>query len=238
MKKVIIFTLILVLALATVGCGQTNDQDETTQVADTGSDLFRFTIGTAGTAGSLYPMGVAMAQTITDHVDGLAATGEATAASIENLRNLHEGNMGMGISQTEVASFAYYGIGDYEGNAYTDIRAMFSTLYSYLQAFTLEGNGIETIADLEGKTVGVGNAGSGGEMAVRALLNVYGMTYDDINEQFMSEADAVAAIKDGKIDAFIATHPINSAPLQELRITSYNVCYTKLLRTTAKKDFN
>lgn len=220
MKKLFVMVLVLALVLSFAACSKPAQNDEGSQPQEQEqadqAEIFRFTIGTAGTAGSLYPMGVSMGQTITDHVEGLAATGESTAASIENLRNLHEGNMGMGISSTEVASFAYYGMGDYEGNAYTDIRAMFSTLYSYLQAFTLEGSDIDSIEGLAGKTVGVGKAGSGGEMAARALLNVYGMTYDDINEQFMSESDAVAALKDGKIDAFIATHPIGSAPLREL----------------------
>lgn len=184
-------------------------------VSNSGTPL-RITIGTAGTAGALYPMGVAMAETITKHVDGISATGESTAASIENLRNLHEGSMALGISQTEVASFAYYGQGDYEGTAYTDIRALYSTIYNYLQVFTRKDSGINSIADLKGKTVSVGSAGSGGEMAARALLSVYGLDYTSINAQFMGEADGATALKDGKIDAIIATHPLASAALTEM----------------------
>ena len=180
------------------------------------TDNLRITIGTAGTAGALYPMGVAMAETITNHVDGISATGESTAASIENLRNLHEGKMAMGISMSEVCAYAYKGIGDYEGNAYTDIRAMFATINNYLQVFTLKDSGINSIADMEGKTVSMGSAGSGGEMAGRALLSVYGLDYTKINAQFMGESDGATALKDGKIDAMIATHPLNSAALTEL----------------------
>lgn len=178
------------------------------------------TIGTAGTSGALYPMGVAMAQTITDHIEGLNATGEATTASIQNLRDLHQGNTELAISQTEVASFAYYGQNDYEGMAFTDIRALYSTIYNYLQVFTLEGSGIESIADLKGKIVSMGSAGSGGEMAARAMLSAYGLSYDDLNAQFMGESDGVTALKDGKIDALVATHPINSAALAELAATA------------------
>lgn len=180
------------------------------------TETLRITIGTAGTSGALYPMGVAMAETITKHVDGITATGEATAASIENLRNLHEGKMGMAISQTEVASFAYNGTGAYEGNAYTDIRAMYATINNYLQVFTLKNSGIQSIADLEGKTVSMGAAGSGGELAARAMLSAYGLDYTKVNAQFMGESDGAAALSDGKIDAMIATHPINSAALTEL----------------------
>lgn len=183
---------------------------------DTAVRVNRITFGTAGTAGSLYPMGVAMSETITKHVPGIAATGEATAASIENLRGLHEGNMGLAISQTEVASFAYYGQLDYEGNAFKDLQGLFSTIYSYLQVFTPADSGIQSIEDFRGKAIAVGAAGSGGELASRALLSAYGLTYKDINPQFMPETEAVSALKDRKIAGMIATHPLKSAAMTEL----------------------
>lgn len=179
-------------------------------------EVKRFTIGTAGTAGALYPMGVAMAECISKHVEGFAATGEATAASVENLRNLHDGKLGWAISQTEVASMAYYGKGDYSKNKFEDIRALYSTIYNYLQVFVRADSTINSIDDFKGKTIGVGAAGSGGEMAARALLEVYGLTYKDIKPQFMPETEAVSALKDGKIDGFIATHPLKSAAMTDL----------------------
>ena len=161
-------------------------------------------------------MGVAMAETITNHVNGITATGESTAASIENLRNLHDGKMAMGISMSEICAYAYHGQADYEGSDYSDIRAMFSTINNYLQVFTLKDSGITSVEDLQGKTVSMGSAGSGGEMAGRMLLGVYGLDYNSVNAQFMGESDGATALKDGKIDAMIATHPLNSAALTEL----------------------
>lgn len=200
MKKLVSIMLCLALCL-----GMTSALAET-----------YITIGTAGTAGALYPMGVAMAQTITDHVEGMSATGEATAASIQNLRDLHEANTELAISQSEVAFYAYNGQMDYEGNAFTDIRALYSTIYNYLQIFVAADSDIQTIADLKGKTVSMGSAGSGGEMAARALLSAYGLDYTTVNAQFMGESDGATALKDGKIDAMIATHPLASAALTEL----------------------
>lgn len=175
-----------------------------------------FTIGTAGTSGALYPMGIAMAQTLSDHIPNWYVTGEATAASIANIKGLKDGSFKMAISQTEVASLAYRGIGGYEGKAVPELRALFSTIYNYLQVFTLEGKGINSIEDLRGKVVSLGSAGSGGQMMAQILLESYGITLKDISAQYMSEADGVSAIKDGKIDALIATNPINSASLKEL----------------------
>ena len=225
MSKVIFtFVLVLSLVLSLAGCfsSKTKEGTSTKQLVDTknekerSGEIKRFTIGTAGTAGALYPMGVAMAECISNHVEGFSATGEATAASVENLRNLHNGKLGWAISQTEIASMAYYGKGDYTQSRYEDIRALYSTIYNYLQVFVAGDSPIDSIEDFKGKTIGVGAAGSGGEMAARALLEVYGLTYKDIKPQFMPESEAVSALKDGKIDGFIATHPLKSAAMVDL----------------------
>lgn len=176
----------------------------------------RYSIGTAGTAGSLYPMGVAMAETITNHVEGLAFTGEATAASVENIRNLTSGNLAMGISQSEIAWLAYNAKGDFAKRPAKDLRALFSTIYSYVQVFTLADSSVYAIPDMKGKSIGVSVAGSGGEMCARMILNYFGLTYDDIKPQFIPESEAVTALKDRKIDAFICTHPLKSAALMDL----------------------
>lgn len=176
----------------------------------------RFSIGTAGTAGALYPMGVAMGQTITKHVPGLAATGEATAASVENIRNLSAGKMVMGISQNEIAWLAYNGLGDFKGRKAGSLRSLFSTIYSYVQVFAKLDSPVKSIKDFKGKAIGVGAAGSGGEMAARMILGYYGLSYKDIKPQFIPETEAVSALKDGRIAAFICTHPLKSAVLMDL----------------------
>ena len=58
-------------------------------------------------------------------------------------------------------------------------------------------------------------------MMAQILLESYGISLNDISAQYMSESDGVSALKDGKIDAMIATNPINSASLKEL-VTSAN----------------
>ena len=201
MKKIVAIALCLVLCLGAASAFAATQY---------------ITIGTAGTSGALYPMGVAMAQTITDHVEGMTATGEATAASIQNLRDLHEGNTELGISQSECAFYAYNGLMDYEGNPFTDIRALYSTIYNYMQIFVAADSDINSVVDLKGKTISVGAPGNGGEMAARALFAAYGMDYSVITPQFMTDSDGATALKDGKIDAVVVTHPLASAALTEL----------------------
>ncbi|MBU4564129.1 MAG: TAXI family TRAP transporter solute-binding subunit [Desulfarculus sp.] len=182
----------------------------------------RISIGTAGTAGALYPMGVAMAETINRHVPGFKASAEASSASLENLRNLAQGNVDWAISQNEVAFLAYNGEGKYKGRAVSSLRSLFGTLLSWAQIFTSADSKINSVKDFKGKRIGVGAPGSGGERAAQKILSYYGLTYKDIKPEFMSNAEMVAALKDGTLDAFIITHPLKSAALLDLT-TSYKV---------------
>lgn len=176
----------------------------------------RMTIATAGTAGALYPMGVAMAEVINQHTSGPRAAAEASAGSIANLRNLAAGEVDWGISQNEMAFLAYHGQGKFQGRAMPGLRSLFGTLISWAQVLVLADSPIQTLADLKGRRVGVGAPGSGGEQCARMILASVGLDYKSVTAEFMSNTDMVAALKDGSLDAFIITHPLNSAPLRDL----------------------
>ncbi len=176
----------------------------------------RIAIATAGTAGALYPMGVAMAETINRHSKDLKASAEASAASLENIRNLASGEVEMGISQNEMAYFAYTGTGKYKGRPVTQLRSLFGNLISWVQVFVPAGSKLTSIAQLKGKRVGVGAPGSGGEQSAKMILAYYGLDYKKIRAEFMGNVDMVNAMKDGSLDAFFITHPLRSAPLRDL----------------------
>lgn len=176
----------------------------------------RITIATAGTSGALYPMGVAMAQVINQKVPGLTAAAEASAASLENLRNLAAGKVDWGISQNEVAFMAYSGQEKWKGRQVGDLRSLFGTLISWVQVFAPADSKFKSVADFRGKRIGVGAPGSGGEQAARKVLAFYGLTYDDIRPEFIPDAEMVRGLKDGTLDAFISTHPLRSAALMDL----------------------
>jgi TRAP transporter TAXI family solute receptor len=208
MKKILIGTMICILALAVAIPALAADK--------------RISIGTAGTAGALYPMGVAMAETINSKVPGFKASAEASSASLENIRNLAQGNVDWAISQNEVAFLAYNGQGKYKGRAVKSLRSLFGTLLSWAQIFAAADSNLNSVKDFKGKRIGVGAPGSGGERAANKILDYYGLTYKDIKPEFISNTEMVAALKDGTIDAFIITHPLKSAALLDLT-TSFKV---------------
>ena len=51
----------------------------------------RLSIATGGTGGVYYPYGGGIAKIISENLDGVEATAEATAASVDNLKFLRDG---------------------------------------------------------------------------------------------------------------------------------------------------
>ncbi|MBY8910945.1 TAXI family TRAP transporter solute-binding subunit, partial [Salinicoccus roseus] len=64
---------------------------------------------------------------------------------------------------------------------------------NFVQVITTEGAGIESIDDLAGKRVAVGDQNSGVEIATRSILDAHGMTYDDMEVDYLGYAEAAEA---------------------------------------------
>ena len=66
-----------------------------------------------------------------------------------------------------------------------------------------DGSGVMSVADLAGKAVSVGAAGSGTEQFARHLLAAYALDYESIDERYLSFSESSAALRDGAIDGAI-----------------------------------
>ena len=92
-----------------------------------------------------------------------------------------------------------------------------ATLYpETCQIITLDKSGIKSVAELKGKRVAVGAAGSGVEANARQILSAYGITYDDIQVQYLSFGEAASALKDNNVDAAFITAGYPTAAVQDI----------------------
>jgi TRAP transporter TAXI family solute receptor len=64
-----------------------------------------------------------------------------------------------------------------------------------------EGSGVSRLQELAGKVVSVGSPGSGTEQTARQLLESAGLSYEDIEERYLSFTESAAALRDGALDA-------------------------------------
>lgn len=204
MKKIgVLVTVMLFLfsLLGLAGCGSGGEKQGGSQQGD-GKTANHLTFATAGTGGTFYPLGGGMAKIISKYVPSLQVTAEATGGSVENARLLDRGEADLAFMAGDVAYEAYHGLGDFQ-NEKKKFVALFKTYSEPLHIVTLQDKKINSIMDLKGKKVAVGSPGSGTEVKARALLNALGITYNDIDEQYLSFAEASDALKDNNIDAAI-----------------------------------
>jgi hypothetical protein len=159
-------------------------------------------IGTAGKGGFFYPLGTGIAAAISKNVPGLEATAIVTAGAAENMKLLHEKKVDVALAQADVAWSAAQG----KLNGLPDrvaVRTLLGTVSAYMHFVTLESLGINTVADLKGKRVSTGLTGSGTEIKALRVLEIVGVTPDNLSLQDHHDyPEAAQALKEGKLDAF------------------------------------
>ena len=178
----------------------------------------RISIGTGGTGGVWYPLGGAMANVLTKTVPGMQVTAEVTGGSVDNITLIRTGESALGFSMVDAAWDAYRGQGKFKQSIPLRTLVVFYPQKNHV--VTLEGNGIGKMSDLKGKRVSVGSPGSGSEIIALRVLEAYGINPDkDIIKERLGVAEAVNALKDRKIDAFIHNAAIPIPAVTDLGAT-------------------
>ncbi|WP_227935088.1 TAXI family TRAP transporter solute-binding subunit [Alkalihalobacillus deserti] len=181
-------------------------------------DLF-VTVATGGTSGVYYPIGGAVANIIEKEL-GVDSSVQATGASVENINLINTGRAELAITMADAVLQAYEGSGAFEGEQPIDSLRGLTALYpNFVQVVTTEDSGIESVAGLAGKSVGVGAANSGVELNARMVLEAHGMSYDDVDEDYLSYSEAIDQIKNGMIDAAFVTSGVPNATVIDLDTT-------------------
>jgi len=174
------------------------------------------TIATGGTAGTYFPLGGALAEIWNKNIKGMNANATVTGASIANVNALAKGDVDVIFVQNDGAFYALNGIELFKDKGFKDIRGMACLYNETIQLVALADSGVKTIADLRGKRVSVGAAGSGVEINARQVLEAAGLSYADIKVQYLSFAESASNLKDGNIDAAFNTAGAPTAAIQDL----------------------
>ncbi|MCL4425170.1 MAG: TAXI family TRAP transporter solute-binding subunit [Firmicutes bacterium] len=213
-KAIALLTLVAVLVLA--GCGSQPAKEEAKGQPQPQPAQKFVNIATGGTAGTYYPLGGAMAEILNKNVKGINATAQSTGASVANLNLLNEGKVEMALVQNDIAFYAAQGAEMFKDKK-IDGLAGIATLYpETIQIVTLASKNIKSVADLKGKKVAVGAAGSGTEANARQILEAYGLSYKDLTAQYLNFADAASNLKDGNVDAAFVTAGFPTAAIQDV----------------------
>jgi uncharacterized protein len=175
-----------------------------------------FRIGTGGTAGTYYPVGGMIANAVSQP-GKIIATAQATNGSVANVNGILGGAMESGLSQADVATWAYSATGVWEGKPKASDLRLIANLYpESVHIVVRKGSGIKSVSDLRGKRVALDEPGSGTLVNARLILGAYGIREADIRPDYIKPNQAGDKLKDGALDAFFFTGGSPAGAISEL----------------------
>jgi len=171
------------------------------------------TIGTGGVTGVYYPGGGAICRLVNrgrkEH--GIHCTVDSTGGSIFNLQAIANGELTLGIVQSDLLFSASHGTEPFRKlGANPHLRALFSLHSEPFTVVVRKDSRIRKFDDLKGKRVNIGNQGSGMRATMEELMRLKGWSKDSFDSapdlKLTDQADALCK---HKIDAmvFAAGHP-------------------------------
>ncbi len=202
--KLMSIVLTITLCLCFTGCSGSNG---------------RFMFGTGGTSGTYYAYGGVLAQYMKNYADA-SVTAVSTGGSKANIQSIQDGDFQLGFTQSDVMSYAWQGTRAFEDDGAThDFRVLGCLYAETVQLITMDSD-IKTVEDLKGKSVSIGEAGSGVYFNALDVLEGAGLSIDDIKPQYQSFEDSKESLKDGKIDAAFIVAGAPTTAITELATTN------------------
>ena len=232
-KTMGILAMILALCMILAACGSsdtgsayTTGSAGTPAASDSGNSggasnqHYDITLGTAGTTGTYYVVGAAIANAVNTNNSNLTVVAQATNGGVENINLILSDEMEMGFTNADAAYWSCYGGGSGFYEAYAnagDVRGIMRLYESQGHMITLAGSNINSYADLAGKKVCLGPPSSTIPAMSIAILEAYGIDYQkDIEASYYSIAEGLEKLADGVIDAtfFVASAPASGLTSQ------------------------
>ncbi|MFZ5990343.1 MAG: TAXI family TRAP transporter solute-binding subunit [Deinococcota bacterium] len=181
------------------------------------------TIGSGSTTGVYFPVATGIAKLINDAGVGIRANARSTGGSVFNINAIASGELQMGLSQNDIAYYAYNGssIPAFEGKPVKSIRSI-AVLYPEVVHIVARAEAkIDSVADLKGKRVVVGDVGSGTEQNARQILEAYNLSFNDLGQTIrVGASQGISLLQDGRADAMFYTVGLGASAIQQLALTT------------------
>ncbi|MBK1671780.1 C4-dicarboxylate ABC transporter substrate-binding protein [Ectothiorhodospira shaposhnikovii] len=156
-------------------------------------------IGTASQGGTYFIYGAGWGGLIQEML-GVNASAEVTGGPTQNMVLVHQGRLEFGMTTMGPAREGWDGELEVARGLQTrDVRALFPMYQTPLQVVALKRSGINSIADLDGKRVGVGPRGGTASVFWPRFFSDLGL---NVRVRYGGAADQVGQVQDGMLDAF------------------------------------
>jgi uncharacterized protein len=133
-------------------------------------------------------------------LDGVSISNMASAGSVENLRRVNSKDADFGIVYSGDLYLGERGKLTDDPRRYRNVQAIAYLYGAPAHLLVLESSDINTVADLSGKSVAVGPAGSGAAASAQRFFEGVGL-WDKIRPQYIGYNQGASALGDRQIDA-------------------------------------
>ena len=203
-KKILVAALVACMAVAMVALSACGGKSST----------LRFVTG--GESGTYYAVGNVIAGDWTSNTD-VKVSALVGNGSKSNCQALADKDAELAFCQSDVMAYAYTGERQFEAPI-TNFSTLGALYMESVQIVTCDPT-IKTVADLKGKVVSIGAAGSGVYFNAIDVLAAYGLTLDDITPTYQSFGDSADALTNGQIDAAFIVAGAPTAAITNLSTT-------------------
>ncbi|WP_417615809.1 TAXI family TRAP transporter solute-binding subunit [Oceanisphaera sp.] len=208
-------TSMTIVTVATVGMGMAHAQTE----------RLAFSGGPDGGTFQYFSNGIATRLSRT--LDGVEVSNMASAGSVENLRRVNSRDADFGIVYSGDMYLGLNGKLTNDTRKYRNVQAISYLYGAPAHLIVLDGSGITDVAQLEGKNIAVGPAGSGAAASAQRFFEGVGL-WDKITPQYIGYNQGASALGDRQIDAlwvfagFPNASVIQAASSNKIRLLQVN----------------
>ncbi|GGB44128.1 C4-dicarboxylate ABC transporter substrate-binding protein [Oceanisphaera marina] len=208
-------TSITLVAVATAGMSMAHAQTE----------RLAFSGGPDGGTFQYFSNGIATRLSRT--MDGVEVSNMASAGSVENLRRVNSRDADFGIVYSGDMYLGLNGKLTNDTRKYRNVQAVSYLYGAPAHLIVLDGSDITEVAQLDGKNVAVGPAGSGAAASAQRFFEGVGL-WDKITPQYIGYNQGASALGDRQIDAlwvfagFPNASVIQAASSNKIRLLQVN----------------
>jgi TRAP transporter TAXI family solute receptor len=221
-----VFLIIAMVVIALVGCQENSTEPVKENETKSGNEKTdgkerpdALVIASGSSAGTYYYMATGQSKILSENIEGLSVTNEATNGTINfDLASANVDTIGMGGLEQFLS--AVEGREDRGYPVPLDNLGIIQTGHKFvLYCVTTANSGIETLADLNGKKIGRPSLTGSSTPMIDMLYEAYGVDPDTLTETPSTHAENVDALKDGVIDAAFVAGGVPMAGVTDLTTT-------------------
>jgi hypothetical protein len=146
-------------------------------------------------------------------VPGMIAAAVSTHGSVTNVDAIRSGEMESGLSQADIAYWAYTGTGIYaDKGPVEDLRTIANLFPETVHLVVRRDLNLRDIGELRGKRISVDRPGSGTQVDALMILDAFGLKPDNLDLVSVGAGEAVDMLREGTLDGFffVAGTPANA----------------------------